>query len=71
MTDRTFKPKISKDGTIRAGGVRIGEVRDGELWVFEDLCFIRQNARGTPDVPVPLHDLVEALLDHLDGLDTG
>ena len=71
MTDRTFKPTIKQDGTILAGGVRLGEVRRGEVWVFEDPCFTRQNARGTPDVPVPLYDLVEALLDHLDGLDNG
>ena len=66
---RTFKPKIAENGTILAGGMQIGEVRQGELWVFEDPCFTRQNARGTLDVPVPLYDLVEALLDHLDGLD--
>ncbi len=68
---RTFKPKIKENGTILAGGMEIGEVRGGELWVFKDLCFTRQNARGTEDVPVPLYDLVEALLDHLDGLDNG
>ena len=71
MTDRTFKPKIQENGTILAGGLRIGEVRRGEVWVFEDACFTRQNARGTADVPVPLYDLVEALLAHLDGLDNG
>ena len=69
--NRTFKPKIAEDGTIRAGGMNIGEVRRGELWVFEDPCFTRQNARGTQEIPVALHDLVEALLDHLDGLDNG
>jgi hypothetical protein len=60
---RTFKPKISEDGVILAGGMRIGEVRDTE-WVFDDPCFTRQNARGTEDVPVSLHDLVQALLDY-------
>ena len=69
MTDRTFKPLIRENGTILAGGMEIGEVRRGEVWVFEDPCFTRQNARGTEDVPVTLHDLVEALIDHLDGLD--
>ena len=66
---KTFKPLIRENGTILAGGMEIGEVRGGEMWVFEDSCFSRQNARGTPDVPVSLHDLVEALLDHLDGLE--
>ena len=68
MSDRTFKPIIQENGTILAGGMQIGEVRE-TLWVFEDPCFTRQNARGTPDVPVSLYELVGALLDHFEGLD--
>ena len=60
---RTFKPRIREDGVIEAGGMRIGEVRETEL-VFSDKCFTRQNARGTPEIPVSLYDLVEALLDY-------
>ena len=59
---RTFKPVIQENGTILAGGMRIGELRQTEL-VFEDPCFTRQNARGTPEIPVSLYDFVEALLD--------
>ncbi len=70
MSDRTFKPKISEDGTILAGGMRIGEIR-GVDWVFDDRYLDRCQARGTPDVPVTLYDLVEALIDHFDGLDNG
>jgi len=67
---RTFKPRIREDGVIEAGGMRIGTVQ-GTDWVFDDRYRRRCEARGTRDVPVTLYDLVEALIDHLEGLDNG
>ena len=59
---RTFKPEISEDGTILAGGMKIGTVRETD-WVFPDRYLRRCQARGTEDVPVSLSELVDALLD--------
>ena len=65
---RTFKPVIQEDGTILAGGMKIATVEETQL-VFDDRYLRRCQARGTPDVPVSLYDLVEVLIDHLEGLD--
>jgi len=59
---RTFRPVI-RENRILAGGMTIAEVRDGQL-VFEDRYLRRCAARGSPDVPVDVMELLEALLEH-------
>lgn len=56
---KSFQPVI-QENEIRAGGMKIAEIRDGCL-VFEDRWRNRCVARGTPDVPVELWDLLEEL----------
>jgi hypothetical protein len=65
MTEpRTFKPAIH-EGRILAGGLAIAEVTpDGRL-VFDDGYRDRCRARGTPDVPVDVCELVECVLAFL------
>ena len=70
MPDRTFKPIIQENGTILAGGMKIATVTETDL-VFDDRFLRRRQARGTESVPVSLYDLVEALIDHIEGLDNG
>ena len=65
---RTFRPIVTEDGKVLAGGVKIGELRGGSL-VFEDGFHPRANRRGTPDVPVDLCELVGAVIERLRALD--
>ena len=64
MADRTFRPVILDDGTILAGGLRIAQLRESCL-VFEDDFHPRANKRQTPDVPVDLRDLMDAVLERM------
>ena len=68
MSNRTFKPTIKEDGSILAGGMKLGQVVETE-WVFDDRFLRRCQARGTDNVSVTLYDIVELLLEHVEGLD--
>ena len=60
----TFKPTI-REGEILAGGLRIAEITpDGHL-IFNDRYRRRCHARGTPNVPIDVCELVEAIIDHI------
>ena len=65
---RTFKPAITEDGKVLAGGMKIAVLR-GSCLVFEDDLYARVNRRDTPDVPVDLAELVDAVIERLRGLD--
>lgn len=64
MTEpRTFRPTIQEDGTVRAGGMALGQVdpHTGQL-IRYDRYRRRCYERGTPDVRVDLVELMEAIV---------
>ena len=68
MADRiTFPPQIDESGQLRVGGVRLGELRDGQL-VIPDRYQRRCQARGTEDVPVDLVELVAEIIRYYQGV---
>jgi len=60
--NKTFKPVLKEDGSILAGGMKVAQLRGREL-VWEDDYHPRANARGTPDVPVDVQDLLDLLIE--------
>ena len=62
----TFQARITEDGKAQAGGLTLFRVdsASGNL-VFEDRYQRRQLARGTPDVPVDVCALLDALLAYV------
>jgi len=60
---RCFRPVITPDGELRAGGCTLATVEpgmEGPVLVFRDRYHPRCNKRGTEDVRVWLRDIVEA-----------
>jgi hypothetical protein len=66
-----FRPIIQEDGRVVAGGMTIANISDDGTLVFEDRWRQRQVARGTPDVPVDLAELIDAVIVYLIALDRG
>jgi len=60
---RTFRPVITPDGKLQAGGCTLATVEttgEGPVLVFTDHYHPRCRKRGTDDVRVWLRDIVEA-----------
>ena len=63
---RTFRPVVTPDGQLQAGGCTLATVENapeggGPVLVFRDRYKRRCKARGTDDVRVWLREIVEAV----------